>query len=361
MTERFRTLDAMRGVAALAVIIMHSWPLTRDACASPTCNVPFGYLAVDMFFALSGFVISHSYDDRFRKGMKIRDFCLKRAVRLYPIFWLAALVGAIPFIWDLSQGIGGKLSFLIVLLFNGLLLPAPSFHHVDPFPLLSPAWSLFYELFVANLTFAIFWRWLTCPVLVTVILLALAALVISGMYYHSLDSGSLWATFPGGFARVIFSFYTGVWLQRIHHIGRAPKLPAVVLLAILAASFWPSLSFPKSLGYELFCVIILYPAIIFLGASAIERRPALGDELGNISYALYLIHIPILLILMRFKTAFYLPASFGLAASFIFLSITAAWAISKIYDLPARRLLSTRLQPISSSRSSSPPAPADRL
>ena len=83
---RFTGLDGLRGLAALAVFGAHvPDPLLRDAL--PGCD-----LAVDLFFALSGFVLAHAYFERLRKGMGVGTFFKRRVIRLYPLYALGTII-----------------------------------------------------------------------------------------------------------------------------------------------------------------------------------------------------------------------------------------------------------------------------
>ena len=78
-------LDGLRGVAALMVIWYHIFE--GYAFASDTMITTFnhGYLAVDFFFILSGFVIGYAYDDRWGKSLTMKDFFKRRLIRLHPM------------------------------------------------------------------------------------------------------------------------------------------------------------------------------------------------------------------------------------------------------------------------------------
>src|SRR5579863_2770853 len=96
--RRFLGLDGLRGICAITVMLGHCELLFR-----PGVVVCHSYLAVDMFFMLSGFVISASYDRRFEEGLSTRAFLAARLKRLTPVYWggmvlctLAALVAPHP-------------------------------------------------------------------------------------------------------------------------------------------------------------------------------------------------------------------------------------------------------------------------
>ncbi|HEY8254564.1 MAG TPA: acyltransferase family protein, partial [Rhizomicrobium sp.] len=87
-TKHFEILDGLRGVAAIAVLVGHASILFLQSTW-----VPRKLLAVQFFFMLSGFVITHAYEGKLRAGMTWREFMLRRIIRLYPLIVLAALVG----------------------------------------------------------------------------------------------------------------------------------------------------------------------------------------------------------------------------------------------------------------------------
>ena len=145
-------LDGLRGVAALMVIFYHVF----EAFATSPIDQQFnhGYLAVDFFFILSGFVIGYAYDDRW-KTMTTKDFIKRRLIRLHPMVVLGAVLGVIAFYiqgcekWD---GTHVSISMvMLALLINLFLIPAvpgsgPEIRgNGEMFPLNGPSWSLFFE------------------------------------------------------------------------------------------------------------------------------------------------------------------------------------------------------------------------
>src|SRR5688572_5964759 len=89
----FETLDGLRGVAALAVLVAHA-----SAILLGESVVPRQLLAVQFFFMLSGFVMAYSYEQKLLFGMPFRDFILRRVIRLYPMILLGALLGFMFFV-----------------------------------------------------------------------------------------------------------------------------------------------------------------------------------------------------------------------------------------------------------------------
>ena len=92
-------LDGLRGVAALMVIWYHIFEGYAFAGGSIIETFNHGYLAVDFFFILSGFVIGYAYDDRWGK-MKTKDVIKRRVIRLHPMVVMGAIIGAVMFYWQ---------------------------------------------------------------------------------------------------------------------------------------------------------------------------------------------------------------------------------------------------------------------
>ncbi len=107
LSPRYELLDGLRGVAALMVIIYHVGECFATSVRDQWCN--HGYLAVDFFFVLSGFVIGYAYDGRWRKGMTAGRFMLRRVIRLQPMVVMGVVLGTVSFLiqgcqkWDGSS------------------------------------------------------------------------------------------------------------------------------------------------------------------------------------------------------------------------------------------------------------------
>ena len=88
--HHFSTLDGLRGVAAIAIVVFHFMEI---AYSDFTKNfIAHGFLAVDFFFCLSGFVMAYAYDDRL-KGMGLMAFFKARIIRLHPLVVLGGVLG----------------------------------------------------------------------------------------------------------------------------------------------------------------------------------------------------------------------------------------------------------------------------
>ena len=180
--SHFVVLDGLRGVAALMVVMFHVFEAYADN--DPTRQIiNHGYLAVDFFFLLSGFVIAYAYDDRWGR-MTQWDFYKRRLIRLQPMVVLGSIIGAALF-YQQAGALFPKIAatpvwqMLLVMLLGFTLLPLPKALDIrgwdEIHPLNGPAWSLFYE-YIGNIAYALVLRKLSNRAL-TVLALVLAALL----------------------------------------------------------------------------------------------------------------------------------------------------------------------------------------
>jgi peptidoglycan/LPS O-acetylase OafA/YrhL len=288
--SRYLTLDAMRGLAALAVVSFHApeyfGMLTMHSA----------YLSVDLFFILSGFVLSHAYGAKLAEGMSFRAFMSARIARLYPLYLLSILVSIPAFLIWLRTGQVMPLAGAAILISALAFLPSP----IDRagfgilYPLNGPAWSLGFEL-AANALFALTTRYLTTRRLAVLVAVFAGLLIAASLSHGSLDGGVTWASAYVAGARVLFGFFAGVLLYRLRL--PAPQLsPLFLLLALLAvlAIVPPA---PVRWLYDSIAALLAFPVLIACGARSEPggtRTTWLFETGGAISYAVYVLHIPAL-------------------------------------------------------------------
>src|ERR1700733_12206690 len=122
--HRFVTLDGLRGIAAFVVVTTH-------AGNAVPFETPRPFLAVDFFFALSGFVLCYAYAGRLRDGLSPPAFLLIRLLRLYPLYILGTAIGILA--W-LAAGHGGELGRPAINIAAAILfLPSPASLMLYPF------------------------------------------------------------------------------------------------------------------------------------------------------------------------------------------------------------------------------------
>ena len=355
----YNILNGLRGVAAITVVCFHIFE--AFATSHLDQNINHGYLAVDFFFILSGFVVGYAYDDRW-KTMKTKDFIKRRIIRLQPMVIMGAIIGAIMFyfqgcdVWDVSQVTVGAL--LIATLLNALLIPATPGTEVrglgEMYPLNGPTWSLFFE-YIGNILYALVIRklstkWLT--LLVVVAGCGLATFSIFGPYGDICVGFSLTGTeFTGGSFRLLFSFSAGLLLSRIFkpiniiNIKGAFWICSLFVIVLLSV---PRIGGAEHLWmnglYDTLCVTLFFPLIVFLGASGKttdKYTSRICRFLGDISYPLYLVHYPFLYVYFAWVKNENLTfiESFPGALALIIGSILLAYACLKYYDEPVRKFL----------------------
>ncbi|UWU24966.1 acyltransferase (plasmid) [Rhizobium sp. CB3060] len=284
-SHRYASLDAMRGLAAFAVVVYH---LQRP-------YAPLAYVAVDFFFVLSGFVIARAYSEKLASGMPLAAFMKARYARLYPLFILGTFYGLVQLLahWNWSTDSVGDL--LASLISTAFMLPSPSFLTRSAtdlwplYPLNGPAWSLFWELLV-NLVFALMLFRMRTKYLAIVAAASLGCLLASVALHRSLDLGWEWRSVDGGLARVFFSFVVGMIIFRLQKDRR----PVTTYFALLPISLIFALLFlpTYSLKFALFFCIVISPLIVLAGTylEIPERIQPIGIFLGYLSYPIYMCH-----------------------------------------------------------------------
>ena len=336
-TDRYAALDGLRGAAAIAVAAYHA------AALAGRQYVPGGYLAVDLFFALSGFVIAHAYDSRLADGLAPARFMLMRLARFWPLYLLGLALGVLHQIGLLATGNTFALdppSLLMIVAAGVVFLPTALAPGANLFPLNIPGWSLFVEL-LANAGFALFHRHLGNRVLFVCVLAGLAMLVPLCLWKGDADLGARLPTLAGGLARVLFSFPLGVLIYRQGWRVRRVPLWAMVLL-VLAVLCLPVPAPARGL-YDLLFIAIVSPLLVAAGSGVSPAGPAAlwCERAGAVSYALYAIHRPLFALAAPLAKRVALHPALATVAA-----VTGALILATIadrrFDRPARRWLAMR-------------------
>lgn len=343
--QHFDILDGMRGIAALAVVIFHfmEWVYT-DASQNV---IGHGFLAVDFFFCLSGFVIGYAYDDRMQK-IGILEFFKSRIIRLHPLVAAGSVLGLLAFLFDPFGGhpelySAGKI--VLTFICSILLIPLPVLadRGFNLFSFNAPSWSLFWE-YIANIVYAFVLYRISRSYLFLLTLLAAAAICLVSYHSGNLLGGWSGPTFWDGSARISYSFLAGLLIYRsgwmIKNKLSFTGMAMLLLLAfVMPSSKWNWLS-------ELLVVLFYFPLLIALGAGA---RPATGFKkaclfLGNISYPLYMTHYAVLWMFGNYYTS-HKPGATQLAliiVSAVVALVGAAYLVMVFYDIPVRKYLSCK-------------------
>jgi peptidoglycan/LPS O-acetylase OafA/YrhL len=324
-------LDAMRGLAALAVVFWHA-----QGEFSPLARPGSGYLAVDFFFCLSGLVIAQAYDAKLNGGLTVREFLLIRIIRLYPLFVAGTLV--IPLLtWGLGLSFETNVPHLSLAVGFGLfMLPTPPLDSIVLYPLNVVCWSLLVELLV-NVAYALALRkgWSRFN---SAVLIASALLIVClALLKHSLDLGISWTNGAGGLIRGIYGFAAGRLLYSAIKSTkvRLPTISGLIPAALLLLFLWIDPG-PARTFYDILFVLLLGPVLVLMGAFAQPGILALvAPSLGLTSYAIYTLHWPLLLAFHKLGLRGAPWTGFGFLLGLVMFCGLA----DKIYDAPVRRCL----------------------
>jgi peptidoglycan/LPS O-acetylase OafA/YrhL len=344
--HRFHLLDALRGIAAVLVMIGHSKYLAHRL------GLHNGFLAVDFFFCLSGFVIASSYENRLRSGLRACDFLAARIIRLYPVYFLAI---SLALIYELSLTHVPRTFALPAFVMAVFLVPnLHLIRSVFLFPLDQPSWSLLLEI-LANIAYVLLIKFISGSTWLFSLIASLAFVVLAYGILHGRMLG-LTGVVNGnhqpalGIARVLASFLLGVLTLRLYraraHFQLSPRLrslaPVVIILALVFILESPFAVMQTNTFY-LLSIALLFPALTCIGASANPPAAwtAICVALGELSYPLYLLHLP-LLEFANSRLFLHLSSAMHsvLAIIAMVVAIAAAYWVAQKFDTPVRRILS---------------------
>ena len=358
----YEILDGLRGVAAAMVVAFH---LLEAHSGGNHLNqiINHGYLAVDFFFMLSGFVIGYAYDDRWNR-MSTGTFFKRRLIRLQPMVVMGSIVGAALFwfqdapCYPAMEGVSAG-AVLLVMLLGCTLLPLPLKWDVrgwmEMHPLNGPAWSLYYE-YIGNILYALFIRKFSKTALTVLVAIAACFTVHRCLTAPAGDIVGGWALNWEqqyvGLVRLMYPFFGGLLLSRLGWLIRTRKNAfgwcSLMIIAVLSApriggedGYWMN-------GlYEAFCIICIFPVIVSMGAGGRitgKRSAAVCKFLGDISYPVYITHYPLVYIYTAW--AFNRRATLAEGLPYMLLTFVGAFALAyaclKLYDLPVRKWLTER-------------------
>ena len=367
----YELLDGLRGVAALLVVFYHIFEgLSFAAGGTLITTTNHGYLAVDFFFILSGFVIGYAYDDRLGKTMSLGNFFKRRLIRLHPMIVMGAVIGAVTFcIQGSVQWDGTKIAtsmVMLALLCAMFFIPAvPGVRYEvrgngEMFPLNGPSWSLFFE-YIGNILYALFIHQLSKKALAVLVgilgvfLVWFALFDVSG--YGMIGVGWTFdsVNFLGGSLRMLFPFTMGMLLSRHFRpmqIRGAFWICSVVLLLLFCVPYIES-NGPISLNglFEAVCILFVFPILVWIGASGKttdKRSTQICKFLGDISFPLYAVHYPLMYLFYAWliDNKLYTFGEVWPTALMVYIgSILLAYLCLKCYDEPVRRWLTKKFMP----------------
>ncbi|HZE84919.1 MAG TPA: acyltransferase [Puia sp.] len=351
-------LDGLRGVAAILVVAFHIFEAHSTSRMTQIIN--HGYLAVDFFFLLSGFVIGYAYDDRWGK-MTIGGFFKRRLIRLQPMVVMGMVIGAICFyfqdsaIWPAIHTVPVWKMLLIMLIGFTLIPVLPSMDirgWQEMHPLDGPGWSLFFE-YLANILYGLFVRRFSRTALSILVILSGAALVhytVTGGTGDVIGGWSLDALqLRIGFTRMMYPFFAGLLLSRTVKLTRISNAFLWCSLLLVVVFSIPRIGGAEHLWmnglYESLIIILVFPLIVYLGASGEvtgKYASRVCKFFGDISYPIYITHYPLIYIYTGWvsdhKGVTLLHALPYALATFVS-AVVIAYVCLKWYDEPVRRWL----------------------
>jgi len=337
MAKRKIILDTLRGIAGLCVVLFHlSEPFGCYRAGAPRVEqvCGHGYLAVEFFLLLMGYMLGYAYDRRWQEGMGFGSFCLRRLKRLHPCVISGLVIGmivvfALSFCSEPIVGWWRTTSAGTVGWYVGagvLMIPAFGASMLAPFNACS--WTLYYE-YLGNLLYALFVRRLGVKMLG---MLAALSLIYSCLFVFSTENYAgigpampTWAKYcaleggwgmngwhaTAGTVRLFFPFFFGLLLFRL---GLKIALPKRFALPVSVAIFLAVLFTPYSykLGYpahpwinglfDLAAVGLVFPLLILIGVGS--ETPDGGEGriswisvfFAELSYPLYMSHYPFMFV-----------------------------------------------------------------
>lgn len=369
---RYEILDGLRGVAAILVVFFH---MLETYSAGPAYQIiNHGYLAVDFFFLLSGFVIGYAYDDRWNR-MTVWGFFKRRLVRLQPMVLMGTVIGACLYFFGQGEGfplIGNVPGWKVLLAFIMGCLMIPCGEKMDirgwgeTNSFNGPNWSLTWE-YVANILYALVFRRL--PKTGLAILTAAAAfctldICLDWNTFGLLTEGHAgcrytviggWSLNPEqiyiGLTRLFYPFLCGLLLSRI---GKFIKVRdgfwwcSLILVAVFSIPCVGGADNILNGIYNAGCILLVFPIVVLMGAGSQikgEKSTKICTFLGEISYPLYITHFPLMYVQMNWAWSHPDAPAYAhvtVAAGCFILAIGIAYACLKLYDIPVRRWLTEK-------------------
>ncbi|MFD2053035.1 acyltransferase family protein [Mesorhizobium calcicola] len=321
--ERIFALDGLRGIAALSVLLQH---FATDAPWHPLTFAWCGIIGVELFFVLSGFLMGRKYSTAPISGSAVIDFWVKRAARVLPLFFICVTAA---YAWLLLTGRR--------LPFYGLQWDGWWLHYVF-WAGQSVFWTIPREI-QFYLVFPLIW-WICQRLGNGANFLLLAAVAI--LQGAAISTPVLMQAAP--------LFLAGVVAGRVNlEPDKSYDVPFVALLILYVLS-WPGmidvLGLPKSLfGSTLYLVYL--PSLVLVSTASPVAQRLLGRGVlrwhGDMSYSVYLLHLPIYFALKMWTPISLLPRPLWFGLTLIAVTIVSYYSFRYV-ETPLRRRIS-RLAP----------------
>ena len=371
--QRYEILDGLRGVAALMVIIFHFFELYSFGNPSKQI-INHGYLAVDFFYVLSGFVLGYAYDDRWDK-MSYWDFYKRRLIRLHPMVIAGSLLGMCYFF--LGECINSPniesvnpLYFFLTIIMSILMIPCPAQMDIrgwgETNSFNGPNWTLTYE-YIVNILYSLIFRRLH-TIIIGILTLASALLLVNltcnfdifnvmnereSNKYTVIGGWSLTSCeLCVGFTRLFYPYFAGYLVYRLKLKIRIPYSFIICSISLITFLSMPRLEkegYPIFNGiYEAIVIILIFPLVIIIGAGDTTKNEILTKIckfIGELSYPIYITHYPIIYMNSAW-TSFHMKDSLFnkimLSIGSFFIMVFNAYSLIELYDKPVRKWLANK-------------------
>lgn len=346
--QRFLWLDAARGIAAIAVMAYHFMPLSGLSSGL----FKSAYLAVDLFFIMSGFVLAHAYEAKLLSGrMDSLRYLGVRLIRLYPVYLVGMAIGGGYYLIKIVLGTPDAPSpgdWIALTAINAFFVPNPEWitEPAGIFPFAPSTWSLSTEMIVSIIYGSVLYRpsfrWL-----VVAFALTTAAFVAAALSIGNMDLGWGWPNFGYGVLRTLSLFSFGVLLFRCRDRGFRPSnLLAGVLLV---ATTLMLVVVPKQhTVMNLLIAYSLFPLFVHADPGQhVGWLDRISSELGRFSYPIYVVHTPVALMILGTAKVLHIDYQRH-SALLMFVLVVSVIAVSYIilryFDEPVRQALSRRMK-----------------
>lgn len=337
----FKNVQALRAIAALLVLAFHIYAVEAKYFgrhAVPEVLGLFGTCGVDLFFLISGFVMTTVTRGQFGSRAAAVTFFKRRLLRIYPIYWFYSLV-VLAVLIVMPQWVNASAGHHADVLRSFLLLPS------DSLPLLLQGWTLRYEMFL----YVVFTAIVACVAerFLAVTLLAWAAVTCT-LFFGVSSSSIASPTLALVRDPLVLEFIAGCYCALAWKAMSRPL--ASVLFAVGVAGFAVSFAIGERVGLD---TVVQWRTLYFgipaffvlLGAVSLERyarvaAPRLLCALGDASYSLYLSHVLVISAVARFYARFALPALglwVGTALCFA-IAIAAGYLSYRVIERPLNEL-----------------------
>jgi exopolysaccharide production protein ExoZ len=346
--KQIANIQILRGMAAFAVVAFHAQQNVRGNDLSDTMpDLLVGAFGVDLFFAISGFIMAYASTGLFGVEGGASLFLKRRIVRIAPLYWMITAIYTVYLLHVMrhhTDHIDLMVNFATSIGFVGYLSPMSKFG----FPIYPPGWTLDYEMFF----YLCFSASLALPRRGAVAILALffASLVILNQSFDL----PFWASHLA--SSQILEFVAGMLVAELYLAGLRLKplaCLALILVGVCGALYaapsmdaWQNL---RGLVWGPLAAATLAGVTLWPSQSSASAVRGLFEALGGASYSLYLVHLAVFAVFAEIlhanAAARHIPGIIYFTL-LIITSLAAAFALYRFVERPLTRKLSSRILPI---------------